>query len=184
MLELYKQKGAITECSNYRGLLIGDHIAKCIISLLQDSITPKYCEAMLAEQMGGVPSGGTEYASHLIRSVIDYAAMKSLSVFILFVDLEKAYDRVIREILFGFGSMSAQEQLRHLESLGIDGSVAADILERLRVNGCVFERWNVDPKVIALVRELHHKCWFRVGGLQSVVTSTTGGRQGYGEAFN
>jgi hypothetical protein len=48
----------------------------------------------------------------------------------------------------------------------------------MRDKGSVFQQWQVDPKVEALVRGLHTKAWFRVGDNESVVVTATGGRQG------
>ena len=135
-------------------------------------------------QYGGVAGGGTDIPNHTIRSLLQYAKLCSLSIFVLFLDLEKAFDKVIREIVMGWpqspdGAFASEEQqLRYLCSIGVDESAAQHIVGLMREAGSVFQRWQVDPKVEALVRGLHSKAWFRVGDNASVVVTSTGGRQG------
>ena len=55
---------------------------------------------------------------------------------------------------------------------------AAYITQRIREDGTALEAWGADPKVVALIRGLHTKAWFKVGDNDSYVATYTGGRQG------
>jgi hypothetical protein len=55
---------------------------------------------------------------------------------------------------------------------------AQHIVKEVREYGTVLERWEVDPVVAELIRGLHSKAWFQVAGRSSVVSTSTGGRQG------
>ena len=48
------------------------------------------------DQHGTGALRGNDFASHIISTAIDIAALLSLSIFVLFVDLTNAFDEVIR----------------------------------------------------------------------------------------
>ena len=58
-------------------------------------------------------------ASHLIRSAIDVAKLHNLSVFVLFVDLVKAFDKVVRQLIYGWGPERPADAVAHLCALGV-----------------------------------------------------------------
>ena len=184
LASLWKKKGSATECANSRGLLVSDHISKAFTDILKDELQPQLRAHIPDNQYGGMAGGGTDIPNHTIRSVLQYAKLFALSVFVLFLDLEKAFDKVIREIVMGWpqsedGSFASESQQReYLRSIGVAERAADHIVELMRDKGSVFRQWQVDPKVEALVRGLHTKAWFRVGDNESVVVTSTGGRQG------
>ena len=55
------------------------------------------------DQHGAVALSGTDFASHIISTAIDIAALLSLSMFVLFVDLTKVFDKVIKQLPLGWG---------------------------------------------------------------------------------
>ena len=65
---------------------------------------PSYNANLPDTQFGGRSGGGTDLASHTVISFIEYCKSHTLSFFVLFVDLVKAFDRVLREITVGFPS--------------------------------------------------------------------------------
>eukprot|EP00973_Karenia_brevis_P000029 3254-Karenia_brevis.AAC.1 len=68
-------------------------------------------------QYGAVAGGGTDFAHHLILSALDYAAALSLSIFILFVDLVKGFDKVLRELVMGYPQHESTDAINYLCSL-------------------------------------------------------------------
>eukprot|EP00959_Pyramimonas_sp_CCMP1952_P223326 4668909-Pyramimonas_sp.AAC.1 len=63
-----------------------------------------------------------------------YAGKRGRSVCILFAGLVKAFDRVVRELVFGFPAHIAPEhaaRLVYLESLGLISTVAQQILKQI-----------------------------------------------------
>ena len=69
---------------------------------------------MPPDQHGAVAFKGTDFASHIIATAIDLAALLRLSIFVLFVDLTKAFDRVIRQHPLGWGDLPPSERLSYL----------------------------------------------------------------------
>ena len=68
--DLFKDKGSAHDCENSRGLLVSDHMSKAAVDLIKDQFVDAF-EAGLAEnQSGGVSAGGTDFANHIVRSII------------------------------------------------------------------------------------------------------------------
>ena len=97
-----KAKAACMLCDSSRGLLVSDHLGKAFVSVLKDEIDEPYMKNMPECQHGGVRGLGTDMAHHFIFSPIDFAACKKRSEFVLFLDLVKAFDKIVREIVVGW----------------------------------------------------------------------------------
>ena len=63
--------------------------------MLDDDINPKYQNNMPECQNGAMRGKGTDFAGHIIRSLLGLATMGSLSIFVLFIDLVNAPGQVI-----------------------------------------------------------------------------------------
>ena len=119
LVDLFKGKGDRRDCNASRGILISDHVAKSVISCILVSLETPYHENIYASQFGAVAGGGTDFAHHFVLTCLDYAAAFKLSIFILFADLVKAFDKVLRELVFGFPQGLETSRVAYLESLGI-----------------------------------------------------------------
>eukprot|EP00959_Pyramimonas_sp_CCMP1952_P191399 4001945-Pyramimonas_sp.AAC.1 len=62
------------------------------------SIEDAYTAKMPINQRGAVAGRGTDFASHIVATMADIASMMGWSIFILYLDLVKAFDRVIRQL--------------------------------------------------------------------------------------
>ena len=122
------------------------------IGTLTDALHPQIQDNSADSQYGGMAGGGTDYPNHTVRSALQYARLFSLSVFVLSLDLEKAFDKVIREVVMGWphcddGSFGPEErQLEYLRSIGVSTLTSEHIVGLVRNEGTVFHRWQVDPK--------------------------------------
>ena len=177
IVNLWKKKGDPAVCKNSRGLLVSDHLAKGFISQLKEEVDGAYDENMPKTQFGSVAKGGTEYAHHIVTSCLDYARLLSLSVFVLFLDLEKAYDKVVREIVFGWPQNMEGDPMEYLVGLGLCPQTAQWIYNYVEKVGPVFHQWHIDRRVTELIKSLHTHAWFCFGNLTSVVSTATGARQ-------
>eukprot|EP00973_Karenia_brevis_P064031 8898454-Karenia_brevis.AAC.1 len=72
LVELFK-KGSTLLCDNYRGLLISDHMSKAVTCVLDEYVESYYYKCIPPEQCGAAAGRGTDFATHVIRSAIDYA---------------------------------------------------------------------------------------------------------------
>ena len=100
---IYKKKGDIAHCSNYRPIRLMCHTLK---------IFERVLEARLREivdisemQCGFRPEHSTTDAIHVARRMMEKAREWNKPLHLAFLDLEKAYDRVPRQLIW--------EALRH-----------------------------------------------------------------------
>ena len=181
LLSLYKGKGPKDECDSHRGLLLADHSGKAFASRIDQVINPVYESNMPESQFGAVSKRGTDYAAHIVQSLIAIAEKRGWSIFVLYVDLVKAFDRVVRELLFGYPSEvpdDASAKKLYLEALGLPTEVADKIFTYIEEKRPLLEQWGIDDHTIGLIRGLHDGSWFQVGNLPTAILSKVGGRQG------
>ena len=119
MQELPK-KGNRIICDNFRGLLISDHLGKAASSILYHSIDEPYHKYVPQSQCDAVKKKGSDLGTHTLRTAIDRAASLGLSPAILFVDLVKAFDRVLREIVLGWPQTGEENGVEYLVKLGFE----------------------------------------------------------------
>jgi hypothetical protein len=93
---IYK-KGDAKLCSNYRGITVMNAIAKLYDKVLAARFELWY--RPLPEQAGAQKGRGCSEQIAAIRILIDSAKARKKSLFITFVDYEKAFDRVSRQKL-------------------------------------------------------------------------------------
>eukprot|EP00973_Karenia_brevis_P073166 10164253-Karenia_brevis.AAC.1 len=141
-------------------------------------MVPVYNANMPCNQMGAVEKKGTDFGTHMVRSALDVAAALKLNIFILYVDLVKAFDRILRELLFGWPCNMEGSPMHHLMSLGLSREDAQWLVEYIDQNRPLLYQWGVDHKVISLLAGLHSGAWFVYGDLDTVVLCKKGGRQG------
>ena len=107
ILNLYKGKGDALERGNYRGLKLTDQVMKLLKRVL-DSFIREMVD-IDAMQFGFVPGCGTTDAIFIIRQLQEKYIAANKPLYFAFVDLEKAFNRVSRKVLWWA-----------LRSLGVD----------------------------------------------------------------
>ena len=98
LIPIYKQKGDILECGNYRGIKLMEHALK----LLERVIDRRVRELVEIKdiQFGFRKGRSTVDAMHIIKQLQERYLEKSRELYHVFVDLEKAYDRVPRDVIY------------------------------------------------------------------------------------
>ena len=98
LVPLYKGKGDIKECGNYRGIKLMSHTMKLWEMIIEARIRK---EVTIAEQQFGfMPKRSTPDAIFFLRMLLEKWTEGQKAVHCAFIDLEKAYDRVPREELW------------------------------------------------------------------------------------
>eukprot|EP00973_Karenia_brevis_P082525 11438684-Karenia_brevis.AAC.1 len=94
-------------------------------------------------------------ASHVIRSAIAAASMLRLCIFVLFVDLVKAFDKIIRQLVCGWSDTNPCDPEMYLKSLGVSQTAAAWISKYIKERGHLFKQWGVNHTAAEMTRTLH-----------------------------
>ena len=93
----------------------------------------------------------------------------------LFIDLVKAFDRIIREVVLGWSG--AKTGVAQLIEIGFPQAHAKDLAAEID-KGAVLEQIGVHPHVVALFSSMHSNSWFQVPNSSEYLVVSKGGRQG------
>ena len=108
MVTVYKGKGDAMDCGSYRGIKLLDHAMKVFERVIEKRVRRK---VNLDEmQFGFRPGRGTTDAIFIVRQLQERYLSKSKELWMAFVDLEKAFDRVPREVLWWSLRQSKMEE--------------------------------------------------------------------------
>ena len=98
MLPIYKGKGSVLECGNYRGIKLLEHGLKIYERILDKRL--RRVVKIDEMQFGFMPGKGTVDAIFILRQMQEKMLEGSKVMYTAFVDLEKTCNRVPREILY------------------------------------------------------------------------------------
>ncbi len=94
---IYKGKGDALECGKYRGIRLLEHPMKIYERILEARLRPLV--SIDERQFGFIPGKSTNDAIFIMRQMQEKFSQKKKTLFHIFVDLEKAFDRVPREVI-------------------------------------------------------------------------------------
>ena len=95
VVPIHKGKGDIQDCGNYRGIKLIPHTMKIWEKIIEKRLRE---ETSIGEgQFGFMPGKSTTDAIFVLRQVMEKHREKQKGLHVVFVDLEKAYDRVPRQ---------------------------------------------------------------------------------------
>ena len=98
IVNCFKGKGDSLKCDNYRGLKMLEHTQKLTERILETFIRDQVdIDAM---QFGFMPGKCTVDAIFIVRQLQEKYFSKKRDIYFAFVDLEKAFDRVPRKVLW------------------------------------------------------------------------------------
>ena len=94
LVPIFKEKGDIQECNNYRGINLLTHIFKIWERVLDRRV--RECTDIHESQFGFMPGRSTTDAIFILKQTIEQYREGQKDICVTFIDLEKAYDRVPR----------------------------------------------------------------------------------------
>ena len=95
LVPIYKGKGDIQDCGNYRGIKLMSHTMKVWERIIEGRLRQE--TVISEEQFGFMPGRGTTDAIFALRQLMEKCRERQAELHIAFIDLEKAYDRVPRQ---------------------------------------------------------------------------------------
>lgn len=95
MVPIYKGKGDIQDCTNYRGIKLISHTMKIYEQIIEKRIRNE--TTISEEQFGFMPGKGTVDAIFALRQAMEKHAERQRGLHLVFIDLDKAYDWVPRQ---------------------------------------------------------------------------------------
>ena len=93
IINLFKETGDALSCGNYRGLKLQEHVMK-ILEHIREQVSINNM------QFGFMPGRGTTDAIFILRQLQEKYLQKKKYIYFAFVDLEKAFNRAPRRILW------------------------------------------------------------------------------------
>jgi hypothetical protein len=97
LVPIYKGKGDPLECGSYRAIKLLEHGMKILEKVLESRI--RQIVELDEMQFGFTPGRGTTDAIFIVRQLQEKFRAKGRPLYYAFVDLEKAYDRIPREVV-------------------------------------------------------------------------------------
>ena len=97
VVPIFKGKGDVMDCGAYRGVKLLEHAMKIVERVLEKRIR----ELVKADDMqfGFMPGKGTTDALFILRRMQEEFRGREKKLYMCFVDLEKAFDRVPRKVM-------------------------------------------------------------------------------------
>jgi len=158
----------------------------CSSAIMLERLRPAYCttapmhhtmSTYPGPKCGAVKNKGCDIATHFIRTALDFARTKGVAIAVVFVDLVKAFDRVIREFVIGWAAEDGSP-LQTLIGMGLSEEHAVDVYDFILKYGTVAEQMNLPESARQLLRSLHAGSWFAFNDTDTVLVVNKGGRQG------
>ena len=137
ILNLFKGKGDALVRGNYRGLKLTEQVMKVLEGVLESAVRGMVDVNKL--QFGFMPGRGTTDAIFIARQLQEKYRAAKKPLYFAFVDLEKAFDRVPREVLWwALRSLGVEEW-----AVRVIQGMYANARSRVRVNGQLSEDFDV-----------------------------------------
>ena len=177
LVHLYKGKGPSDLPENRRGILISNHASKVAHGAARNQFASVLENQMLPMQLGGRRHRSVQQSARMLRLFLAACKQQKLSSGVIFLDIQTAYYKVIRELVAA--APTPTDTLRELIStFRLPQEALQELENMLRHSPSISTRCGMAPHMEALLSELHQDTWFTTPGLETLTHTRVGTRPG------
>ena len=159
------KKGDLSVCDNWRGISLLDVMGKLFARVLNDRLQAVVEDSVADSQCGFRAGRGCVDMVFCVRQLVEKTIEHHSKIFLLFVDLHKAYDSVPREALWcALRKYGVPDCLVDLVRSFHDGMVASVVVggeqaPSFQVRNGLRQGCTIAPTLFTLYFELVIRCW-------------------------
>ena len=176
--ESWKRAGDASCPTSYRSLFISSQVGKCYHKLLRRKAAPCAEQALHEFHLGAKPGAPVLYPALYIQAFLRMARRCNHSVAVMFLDVQSAYYRVIREL--SVGRVDCDETIMHVfRYFDLAPDDAHEFLDVIKAGGMMKDAGLSGP-LRHMAKDLLHRSWFitRHGTSTKVCRTNAGSRPG------
>ena len=150
-------------------------IYKRLHAILQEKVIEVIEPLIPAGQIGGFQGQQVQFGSMSLQCFCRIAHQHNLSMGVVFVDLENAFHRLIRELVCGVSRNADVDAL--LQSLESTGCQTQGVQKRLEFP-CLLQRLGAPQRPVNLLRDVHVHTWHVLSAHPGLTRTRRGTRPG------
>ena len=176
LVHAFKGKGAASQCSNYRALMISSVMAKANHRILRSDLIGKFERYALPLQVGGLPGRAVAQGAQCLVAFGSACRQQGKSSAVLFVDVRQAFYRMLRSHVVDIKRLD-ESVARLFQTLRLPKTSFADFAHELTHDSAV-QQAEISEFLQAHLTESVSHTWFRLPNDPRISQTRKGSRPG------